>query len=142
MQPTEIGRNVTLVRYEPGDKDKPGASVEYQGIVLGAQRVNNSPFPHLHIAFLDPKRSGVLNGANWRHAFDRHFAVPHETQIKNEPFYYRFDTDELQAEKDHLQETVHGLEMQLAALAPKPSAEDLDATAADEKAKEATATQQ
>lgn len=116
----KLGSHVVLVRQEIVNGKR--APVEHDATVIGYERAaDHNPeehgLPNLHLAYLNESRIAELNGANWADAFERVFSVPHEDVNSEGHGYWRQDVE------------ADGL----------PSAADLDAVAAEDAAKEATA---
>jgi regulator of replication initiation timing len=163
----EAGNHVILHRYDPKSKGK----VSHDALVVGVEAAKEGQSPALHLAFVHPDRVAAISGANWRDALDRMISVPHEDDVENQAYFYEELFNVLQKYERALTTTteeVTKLREQLASstnpdnlssadleqlkdIADQtgltaegfalPSAADLDAVAADQKAAEETAGQ-
>lgn len=116
--------------------------VPVNAIVIGIHEQDNEA-PLLDLAFLHPQRAGALVSADWRDAFDRVFGVRHVSHDDLEDasaamgFY-----SELSRSFQFAGPGDYAVEIGEPATTPaEPSAADLDAVAAEEKAKEETSGQ-
>lgn len=142
-----IGSHVVLVRQELIKGER--VAVEYAAIVFGYERANDHDVevdgqPHLTVVYADPSKITQFGGADFTEAFDRLFSVPHEDVNALGHIFWRegyAGTTEgkdaaLQAIAD--ERAVDTSAGELGAGAAKPSADDLDTVAEEEKAKENT----